>query len=76
MSKRQIGQQARRLDQLVRSEARVHERLLALRDGVDLIAAVLDRVTVPRRRVRPEMMAGPDIAGIVSLSRFRERGRP
>jgi hypothetical protein len=72
MSKNTHKSLTRRLDALASSEARIHERLLGLRGEVDLIAAVLDRVTLPPRR--PRLRAGDAAALLSNLVRFKPRG--
>lgn len=58
MSKRDERIRERRLQRLVESETLVHQRLSSMRDDLDALGQVIDRVTAaPRRRSRRSLDA-------------------
>jgi hypothetical protein len=76
MTKREIESQERKFARLARRESLIHDRLLGLRGELDVLVRQLDRLTFARPRAREGMSLGPNIAGIVSLARFRQRRQP
>jgi hypothetical protein len=73
---REIKGRERRVAQLARGEQNIRERLVSLRDEVDLLGAMLNRITLPRQ---PRLHAGTGLDlldNLLPFPRRRLRGKP
>ena len=71
MTTREIKARERKIQQLAAAETNIFERLLELRDDVDLLGRTIDRWTL----VKPRMHAGGGRSGLSNLVPFRRGGR-
>jgi hypothetical protein len=72
MTKRRIEAKERRLARLARGESLIHERLSLMRGELDVLMHQLDRLTVVRSHMRPGMLAGTGLAGVIRLAAHRK----